>query len=305
MAPAKKGMPMALIASAFQKVAVMPQYQNQWLCDEKWLEIMYFHHPSMKDALLDRVKFAKAINCFYKHTSDVFDPPDNTSGIFRHILKQISCPMKPIPGKLRNVFFYYATKPGNCVKRPREDKGEFEAKYPQDLVPRNPPQMRAAAKRPPDTEIEDQVAKRQQNAEIPEYLRCYWYSKNAFALFAPQEFVLGRSVEPILRNRVCVRRSVNIEFDGWRKIVQTHDVSNSCNERDIFLLRQKCLLLCRAYEIALDKMNEIRWNECCDQAVRELNKCGICVVTCGRTLERWNKSFPTWAPSITQSYNTF
>jgi hypothetical protein len=117
----------------------------------------------------------------------------------------------------------------------------------------------------------------------------YWDSPEAKKLF------LGdsedeRDVVEVLEQRIERLQQVNRTADGWRDIVDRHDKDNLCSPYDVFIIRQRCSILCLAYMIALEEMNAARWMEdCCAEACRDNNKIGIeAAATNERTVARWN-----------------
>jgi len=99
------------------------------------------------------------------------------------------------------------------------------------------------------------------------------------------------NIEHTMTDRIRVLKSVQKEADGWKKIVFSHDVHDACSPSDVFVLRQKSLYLSRAYEVALDKMPFVTWNDCCQQAIEDLSIFGFALATSSRTIATWNQSF--------------
>ena len=79
-------------------------------------------------------------------------------------------------------------------------------------------------------------------------------------------------------------------MDGWKDMVDKHDKDNLCSPHDIFIIRQRCSILCLAYIHALEEMNSVQWMEdCCAQAIADCSKIGIeAAATNERTVARWN-----------------
>ena len=74
----------------------------------------------------------------------------------------------------------------------------------------------------------------------------YWESPEAKKLF------LGsvndeRNVVELLEERVERLQQVNRTVDGWKDIVDKHGIDNLCSDYDIFIIRQRCSILCLAY----------------------------------------------------------
>jgi hypothetical protein len=132
----------------------------------------------------------------------------------------------------------------------------------------------------------------------------YWDSPEAKKLF------LGtttdeRSVQEVLKQRIQRLQAVNRSSDGWRDIIERHDVDNLCSPHDVFIIRQRCQILCLAYMFALEEMNSTQWFNCCAQAVYESNRMGVEAATNKRTVAGWNvllranrEHFPQPDPTI-------
>ena len=117
----------------------------------------------------------------------------------------------------------------------------------------------------------------------------YWDSPEAKKLF------LGdsndeRDVVEVLEQRIEQLQHANKTIDGWRDIIDKHDKDNLCSAHDIFIIRQRCSILCLAYMNALEEMNSARWVEdCCAQACKDNNKMEIeAAATNERTVSGWN-----------------
>jgi hypothetical protein len=62
----------------------------------------------------------------------------------------------------------------------------------------------------------------------------------------------------------------------------------------VFQIRNKCVFLIQAYQIALEKMgiNNTRWKkDCCQEAVRQLNDIGFNTTINPNTVMNWNIDF--------------
>jgi hypothetical protein len=46
-------------------------------------------------------------------------------------------------------------------------------------------------------------------------------------------------------------------FDSWHDIVDKHDKDNLCSSYDVYIIRQRCTILCLAYISALEEMNAV------------------------------------------------
>ena len=89
-------------------------------------------------------------------------------------------------------------------------------------------------------------------------VQTYWESPEAKKLFLGDS-TDERDVVEVLEQRIERLQQVNQTRDGWRDIVDKHDKDNLCSAHDIFILRQRCSILCLAYMNALEEMNSARW----------------------------------------------
>jgi hypothetical protein len=248
---------------------------------------------------------------------DIFTPGQNMTGVF-HMSFTMPC---PIQETRRRVHFYYVAKKGTTIKRPTEVGLKFTEINHQTIVPLGPPLPRnttAATSGTATTSMAATVTATNQEGSQPskrarietvlldgENDLYYWKSSEAAKLFLGIDGSIKRSrkhtdgedtlenvdIERIMADRIAVLKSVQQETDGWKKIVYTHDVHDACSHTDVFILRQKSLFLCRAYELALDKMPFLTWNDCFQQSIDKLSVFGFTLATNSRTIATWNQSF--------------
>ena len=117
----------------------------------------------------------------------------------------------------------------------------------------------------------------------------YWESPEAIKLFGSNE--ASEDAKDTLQRRVKQLQSVNETEDGWRNAVDGRDPDNLCSRNDIFEIRQRSALLCCAYQLALDNMNEWTWKTCCTEACSQLNRVGITQAKHHETVAQWNIAF--------------
>ena len=308
-----------LIVSGFEATASIPRYRNLWLCDAKWFDLMRYHVRELQDIEgLTLTVFIRSINRHYKYTMDVFTPGENTTGVF-HMSFTMPC---PIQETRRRVHFYYVTKKGTTVNRPTEVGLKFTDLHPQTIVPLGPPLARrntsivartVATTTTTSTSAESDEPQPSKRPRVEQPLLetdtdpYYWKSPEAAKLFLGidgsqkkgkskqndhgEDTFESVDIEQTVADRIRVLKSVQQEVDGWKKIVYTHDCHDACSPSDVFKLRQKSLFLCRAYQLALDKMPFDTWNDCCQQAIDELSVFGFTLATNSRTIATWNQSF--------------
>ena len=115
-------------------------------------------------------------------------------------------------------------------------------------------------------------SKRRRTAETPEK---YWTSTRASSTFGPWMPKEGDETDPLT---VMEARAVRLKKAwtspcGWREVVHgTKEDIDLCTPTNVHWLRLKCRLISNALEIAMTKMPEQTWYECCDEAVRRVNE---------------------------------
>jgi hypothetical protein len=121
----------------------------------------------------------------------------------------------------------------------------------------------------------------------------YFNSTEAAALFAPKhagDLAAGNTLK-LVEERIAVLQRVNMHPDGWRDIIADKDKNDGMKAHDIFAVRQKAQFVCRALQIALEKMNSWSWRQCCQQSVVELNKLGVVKARSARVTMDWHNIF--------------
>ena len=111
----------------------------------------------------------------------------------------------------------------------------------------------------------------------------FWEQGEAKRLFHPLTSDLD--CQATLRRRIKLLQKGQETNGGWQCLVHGRDPDDICTENEKLVLHHKGLLLCRVYQIALEKMNTVTWRYCCNQACCELNAIGIKVATNGQTIE--------------------
>ena len=96
-----------------------------------------------------------------------------------------------------------------------------------------------------------------------------------------------------LRERVKILADVLQSCEGYKRVID-HSEEWPLSPKQICYLRNKCLYLCTAYTIALDKMGKkgITWvNTCCQEAVDLLGGLGFITTTDQKRISYWNIHF--------------
>lgn len=77
-------------------------------------------------------------------------------------------------------------------------------------------------------------------------LENYFASSEAKKLFIGDK-TSEEDVESFLEERIDMLARVNAYPAGWRDMVEGRDKDNLCSAYEVFVLRQRCQLLCSAY----------------------------------------------------------
>jgi hypothetical protein len=90
----------------------------------------------------------------------------------------------------------------------------------------------------------------------------YWESPEAAILFG---FEFGADVLEGLRDRIIMLQKVNEFEDGFKLVIPANgnDHDDDLSSHNIFTIRHKSLFLLKAYQLAIEKMNEWKWVDQC------------------------------------------
>ena len=284
------------------EVIKQKRYQDKWLSDETYFRAIKAQFPTLEALGFDRGMMNKAISSCGGATLDDFTE-SNQTGRFRRAAKGHDLFGNP----KRKIWGYFITKPGGLVERPPDGKKSFLSLL-QDAsindrysVARGLPEVVDLT-----TEIAEQSSAKRKSeayaaakdeAKKPKYgpfsakivEETYWDSPEAKKLFlgnANDE----RDVQNVLEQRIERLQQANRTMDGWKDVIDKHDKDNLCSSYDVFIIRQRCSILCLAYTYALEEMNSVRWIEdCCSLAIAACSKMGIeAAATNERTVAGWN-----------------
>ena len=116
----------------------------------------------------------------------------------------------------------------------------------------------------------------------------YWDSPEAAKLFEPKN---GNTVLSCLSKRVTLLTKVSYNDNMLTHLlIDVADINNiSSHQRQT--IRQQCMYLRKAYEVAIQKMNSSTWSECVKIAIDELADCGIVSIKKHRTIQLLNLQF--------------
>ena len=285
------------------------RYQDKWLTDETYFRAMKAQFPSLESLGFDRGSMNRAISVCGGGILDDFTT-SNTTGIFRRKTRGVD----PFTDQIRMVWGYFVTTPGGLVERPPDGKKSFLSLLQDDKINdrysvargfsevvdlTTEIHMQSNAKRKADTvEAQEEDDKKKAKASCSLHPgsasakileESYWDSPEAKKLFLGNS-TDDRSVVEVLQQRIERLQQANRTSDGWRDLIDKHDIDNLCSPYDIFIIRQRCSILCLAYITALEEMNSVRWVEdCCSQAIYDCNRMGIeAAATNERTVADWN-----------------
>ena len=103
--------------------------------------------------------------------------------------------------------------------------------------------------------------------------------------------VCNESPHETLERRIRVLQSVHKGEDCWRSVSLGRDANNFCTKAEIFEIRQCVTFLCRAYQLAILRMNQWTWYKCCQEACNELNALGMLQARSYKTVAAWNMTY--------------
>jgi hypothetical protein len=199
--------------------------------------------------------------------------------------------------------FYYVTEKGKQVSYPKpldaQWKKKVDAAAAQALImpvtrSRPPPPVPAETDTP-EIDIQQPALK---CARVSDHItpamsvlsQSYWEQTESRILFGAIDD--DETVRETLKRHIDKLCLVNASNEGWRTVIIGHDPDDLCSGNDIFEIRQRCIILCRAYIIALEKMDSsTTWEECCSQACNCGNAVGITLATNYRVVQRYNIPF--------------
>jgi hypothetical protein len=112
---------------------------------------------------------------------------------------------------------------------------------------------------------------KRQRPRVYDLQQTYWDSPEALKLFRPAED--DDTVIACMERRIELLALVNRTCEGYRLVIDDDDYLK-CSDKEKFEIRQRCQLLCHAYVLAKEHMNDWKWMQCCDTACRQLNPTG-------------------------------
>jgi hypothetical protein len=299
-APQNKKMPVTLsilesaLGLTFDHSTIGALIKGKWITPQTFLRAIQARGVLHSELELNVGSLNKLLPKIPKFcTLDRYDG-SNQSGLFKLIYSK--------------KLFYHIVEPGVQVKYPVLDSKTFKIfvktvdREVQSISFRSNreneiPLAAAAAAAAPANSRERRTREEQSSSPVPPVqskrqkvlAESYWDSDEARKLFEPREG--DSSCRETLERRVHQLRAVQQGCDGWRHAVVGRDPDNICTETDKVIIRQKALLLCLAYQIALDSMNKKTWLDCCKAACLTLNPLGISQTKRGDNVQLYNRLF--------------
>jgi hypothetical protein len=202
---------------------------------------------------------------------------------------------------------YYVTAPGGVVECPPDGKKSFLSLLQDqsigdhysvahgvpeivDLMSKIAEQSLAKRKADAKLAVEEEAKKpKHGSAAAKIVVETYWERPEAKKLFLGDS-TDERDIIKVLEEWIERLQQANKTIDGWKDVVDKHDVDNLCSYFDVFIIRQRCSILCLVYIYALDEeMNSARWIEdSCAQAILDSSKMGIEAATTAQAVSGWN-----------------
>ena len=120
----------------------------------------------------------------------------------------------------------------------------------------------------------------------------YWLSPEAKKLFAPKS---NESVLEGIDAQIRILKKANETHLSYLDIIDNPQQDtldeDSLTTYQVWALQQRCLVLCLALKLAKEKMNGIRWEQCCAEAIDYAS--GMCMTLTSRpqTVMEWYRLF--------------
>ena len=122
--------------------------------------------------------------------------------------------------------------------------------------------------------------------EIP--TNSYFSSPEAVRLFKPKD---DEITSDCLERRINLLRQASTDDDTLLSIISDVDDINELTNTQRKILRFQNIYLSKAYELALQHMNDLTWTKVTQLAVDELNDCGMSDIKNEQTIRRINVHF--------------
>jgi hypothetical protein len=297
------------------EIVKQKRYQDKWLSDETFFRAIKAQFLSVETLVFNRGMMNKAISSCGGAVLDDFTETNQT-GKYQRKAQGIDVYGNP----KQHIWGYFITESVGLVERPPDGgKRSFLSQLQDDCINdlysiargvsevadlKNEIQVQSKAKRRAggvaaaavlQAGDSNKTAKASTSATAAGLasakilIESYWDSPEAKKPFLGNLSDYRRIVD-VLQERIERIQQVSKSPDGWRDVIERHNVDNLCSAYDIFITRQRCCILCLAYTIALEEMNSARWVEdCCTQTIYESSRMGFeAAATNERTVAGWN-----------------
>jgi len=117
----------------------------------------------------------------------------------------------------------------------------------------------------------------------------YWESTEARKLFGVKD--PNAITREVIKSRLKVLAGALTEVHGYKILVGDEEIVQQMPPHEVFAIRMKAQYLHAALTIALDDMNGITWEKCCEKAIAILAVSGIKYCSRPASLGRWNAEY--------------
>ena len=307
----------AALFNVFRNSAAAQRLHDHWISDDEWFRAMELSNVNRGGITIDKGTFNRLFGRTeaYKDAVNKFDG-SNETGVFCVLFSK--------------RWFYYVTKKGGQIRYPsplnvqwkvavlaaektlirsmRHGGGEATIHGAQQATTRNSQNENSESETAGNSTGADGTgtqstraatvgeaasgspAKKQKIAAV-DLPKTFLQSADAGALFHRKE--IDADCRSTLVRRINILSCANETVDGWRSVIEGGDPDDLCTPNEIFVTRQRSLLLCHAYRSALSLMDlgKSTWHGCCEKAGIVLNPIGVKVAKGYRTVADYNIIF--------------
>ncbi len=129
--------------------------------------------------------------------------------------------------------------------------------------------------------------------------KSYWESPEVHTLFCELKNGVGVGDESdVMLPPDCVKEKIeqlkqpSAGAHGWKVVVDDFNANELCLATDIFNIQMKSKYMSLSLRFAMVEMNAWKWQDCCDEAVKQLNRLeGHQYITSGKTVMNWHHAF--------------
>ena len=287
------------IIYAFLALGNNPYHRDKFYLAEVWCNFMRMEFPETKPFLTEH-SLRSALRHRYKDMGN-FSPRTNGSGVYEFSFNT--------NGK---VFTYYClSAPHSQVDRPTHLVPQAKPTEPGAMAYTPRPDLAVAGNRshyPPgylEKEVQDAIRERQEEVKRRreqaaqdkaernrKEMYDYWYSGECRS-----KFRLDPTKDPraIMKARIDKLEKAIATPDGWREVLALPYPNSTVVQSEIFVTRNKAIVLRRLYVIALEKLSkELTFPECCDKVIEDCKLLAIPFPSergDHRTVSKLNKQF--------------